>query len=152
MNVRIARNPEVGIALLRAVLGIVFLMHGWQMLFMYGHAGVAAGLGKSGILFPDVSAWLLALTQFVGGALLLVGLFTRVAALPVAFTMAVAFFQVHLKNGFFIQQGGVEYVLVLFVALLTLAIAGPGAFAVDNVIGGTPQLVEGGEARLRRTA
>ncbi|HZQ90503.1 MAG TPA: DoxX family protein [Terriglobales bacterium] len=152
MDLRISRSPELGLAPLRAVLGIVFVAHGWQMLFVWGHAAVAAGMAKSGIPFQDLSAWLLSLTQFLGGALLLLGLFARIAALPVAFSMAVAFFQVHLKNGFFIQKGGVEFVLVLFVALLTVAIAGPGAFALDNVLGRTRRPVERGEVRLRPTA
>ena len=59
------------------------------------------------------------------------GLFTRWAALPIAFSMVVAALTVHLKAGFFLPNGA-EYVLALFVASVTLALTGSGSFSVDR--------------------
>ncbi|HEX5725118.1 MAG TPA: DoxX family protein, partial [Longimicrobiaceae bacterium] len=127
------RYAEWGIGLLRAVVGLVFVMHGWQKVFQFGVAGIEAGFTQTGIPLPGISAPLVSFTELIGGSLLLVGLFTRWVALPLAFTMVVAFFMVHLEHGFFLPQG-FEFVMVLFTALVALVLAGPGAAALDNLI------------------
>jgi putative oxidoreductase len=126
---------QYGIALLRFIVGIVFIMHGSQKLFTYGYQGVVGSMGQMGIPVPEVSAALIMTTEFVGGILLLLGLFTRIAAIPVSFAMLVAVAQVHFKNGFFMQGGGYEYALTLAFAAIALILTGGGALALDNVIG-----------------
>lgn len=69
--------------------------------------------------------------ELLGGLALILGLFTRLAAIPVAFTMLVAMMSVHLANGFFLPDS-IEYTLTLFVTAAGVARAGPGALAVDN--------------------
>ena len=69
-----------GIALLRVVVGVVFLAHGAQKLFVYGIPGTAGFLGHAGIPFPMLSAVLTIGAEFLGGLFLLLGLFTRPAA------------------------------------------------------------------------
>lgn len=127
------RKQELALALLRAVVGIVFIAHGYQKLFVYGIHGVAAGFGQTGIPLPLLSAYLVTFTELFGGIALLLGLLTRLAAIPVAFTMLVALLQVHLKGGFFLPSG-FEYVLTLLVSNIALITGGGGAFALDNVI------------------
>jgi putative oxidoreductase len=80
-----------------------------------------------------VAAVVLTLVEFVGGALLVLGLFTRWAAWLLAIDMVVAILLVHLKKGFFNPQG-FEYPLTLLAANIAIAFAGPGAGAVDRVI------------------
>jgi putative oxidoreductase len=126
---------QYGIAILRIMVGIVFIMHGSQKLFTFGYQGVVGSMGQMGIPAPEISAVLIIAAEFVGGILLLLGLFTRVAALPVAFAMLVAVLQVHLKNGFFAGGGGYEFALTLAVAAAALVLTGSGAFALDNVLG-----------------
>ena len=121
-----------GIALLRIVVGVVFVAHGVQKLFVYGHPAIAGMLGQIGIPFPAVSAWLIALTEFLGGAALLFGLFTRWAAAPLSFAMLVAILTVHLKAGFF-APAGFEYPLTMLAVNLALILTGAGAFALDNL-------------------
>jgi putative oxidoreductase len=121
-----------GIAAVRMIVGIVFLVHGCQKLFVFGIPGVAGAFAKMGIPAPGLSAFLATMAEFLGGAALLAGLFTRLAAIPVAFNMLVAILAVHLKNGFFLPTG-FEYALTMLVANCALMMTGPGAFALDNL-------------------
>ena len=82
---------------------------------------------------PAAAAVVLTLVEFVGGALLVLGLFTRWAAWLLAIDMVVAILLVHLKKGFFNPQG-FEYPLTLLATNIAIALAGPGAASVDGVI------------------
>jgi putative oxidoreductase len=120
-----------GIAFTRAIIGIVFLLHGGQKLFVFGIHNVAGMMGQMGIPMPELAAVVVSLVEFVGGAALLFGLFTRAAALLLAIDMLVAVLKVHLKGGFFLPAG-FEYALTLLVVNVALAISGSGALAIDN--------------------
>ena len=122
-----------GLTVLRVVVGIVFLVHGSQKLFVYGFGGVAGFLGQLGIPLPAVSAVALTAVEFLGGLALLAGLFTRWAAAALAVSMLVAVLAAHLRAGFFLPNG-YEFALSLLGASIALALAGPGAAAVDSVL------------------
>jgi len=126
-------RPDWGIAVLRVVVGIVFLMHGGQKLFLMGIPTIAGFLGQMGFPLPILSAVALTAAEFLGGLALLLGLFTRWAAIPLAFTMLVAMLAVHLKGGFFLPQG-FEYTLVLLAANVALIFLGSGSCAVDRLL------------------
>src|SRR5579872_6832592 len=85
-----------GIALMRVMVGVVFLAHGAQKLFVYGIPGTAGFFAHAGIPFPMVSAVLSIGAEFLGGLFLILGLFTRPAAAVLVINMAVAVFAVHL--------------------------------------------------------
>jgi len=119
-----------GLTILRIVVGIVFLVHGYQKLFHMGFHGVAAMFGHMGIPLPMVSAVVVTLVEFVGGILLVAGVGTRIAAALLAVDMTVAILAVHLKHGFGAQNGGFEYPLTLLAAALCLALAGGGMFSL----------------------
>ena len=124
-----------GIAILRVVVGIVFCMHGGQKLFVMGFAKVAGFMGQMGIPAPMLAAVLVTAVEFVGGLALLLGLFTRWVALPLAFDMLVAILAVHGKAGFFLPNG-FEFALTLLAASLVLAILGSGEASVDSLLRG----------------
>ena len=128
-----SRRWDWGLAVLRVVVGITLLMHGWQKLFEMGIPGVAGFFGQLGIPVPALAATLVSFLELAGGAALIVGLFTRWLAIPLALDMLVATLLVHLPNGFFAPMG-IELTLVLLGALVALALAGPGAFAVDRLL------------------
>ncbi len=128
------KKQGLGLALVRAIVGIVFLAHGSQKLFVFGFGGVAGFLGHLGIPLPAVSAVVVTLVEFLGGAALLVGLFTRYAAALLAIDMLVAVLGVHFKNGFFLPQG-YEYALTLLVVNVGLVLAGSGTPSVDALRG-----------------
>ncbi|HVX66905.1 MAG TPA: DoxX family protein [Bryobacteraceae bacterium] len=127
------KQKDLGIALLRIMVGVVFLAHGSQKLFVMGVGNVGGFLAQIGVPAAPVMGVVLTLTEFLGGLALVLGLFTRWAALLLAFAMLVAVSAVHLQNGFFLPRG-FEYALTLLVANVGLALTGAGAYALDNVL------------------
>ncbi len=121
-----------GLFPLRAVVGVVFLMHGAQKLFVYGIEGTTNAMTQMGIPLPAVSAVVVALVELLGGAALLTGLWARWAALLLAGDMVVAIVAVRLRGGFFAPTG-VEFELTLLGAALTLALLGPGRGPLDRL-------------------
>jgi putative oxidoreductase len=121
----------LGLTILRIVIGIVFIVHGAQKLFVFGIGGVTAGFAQMHIPLPMVAAPVVAIVEFVGGIALVVGFFTRIAAVLLAIDMAGAILFVHGRNGFFMPMG-YEFALSLLGACVALAVAGPGYYSVDN--------------------
>jgi putative oxidoreductase len=141
MSVRDNRFGDLGLTLLRVVTGIVFVMHGWTKVFVWGFEGTAAGFAQMGIPLAAVAGPFVGLLELLGGVALIAGLATRWISIPLAFTMLVAILKVHLGAGFF-NPDGYEFPLMLLAGLSSLTLAGGGAFAVDNVLAarraGTP--------------
>ena len=122
-----------GITVLRVVVGVVFLVHGGQKLFVFGLGGVAGFMGQAGFPAPMLAAVVLTAVESLGGLALLLGLFTRWAAIPLAIVMLVAILAVHLKAGFFLPDG-YEFALTLLGANVALALLGSGEASVDGVL------------------
>lgn len=122
-----------GVAVLRVVVGIVFLVHGGQKLFIWGFGNVAGFLGQVGIPAPMLAAVVVTLVELLGGLALLLGLFTRWAAIPLAIHMAVAILAVHLPAGFFLPNG-YEFALTLLAANVALVLLGSGEASVDRLL------------------
>jgi putative oxidoreductase len=118
-----------GNALLRIVVGVVFVMHGWQKLSQ-GFHNVGGFLGSLGIPYPTMAAVLVTALELLGGIALIVGLFTRTVAMLLAVEMLVAIVVYHIKKGFFLP--GVEFVLTLLAANLSLLLGGAGALSVGG--------------------
>lgn len=128
-------RAAVGLTVLRVVVGIVFIAHGSLHLFVMKIPGVAGFFGQVGIPFPTLSAILVSVVEFAGGVALVLGLFTRVVAVPLGAVMVGAYLTVHMRGGFFLPRG-YEYVLTLFGATVALALAGPGALSLDGLRSG----------------
>jgi len=128
------RQIDTALAVLRVVLGITFILHGGQKLFVFGFAGVSGAFAQMGIPAPGLLGPFVAFVEFFGGIAILLGLLTRLAALGIAATMVVAILTVHLKNGFFAPTG-VEFPLSLLGSAIALIISGAGDFSLDAVIG-----------------
>jgi putative oxidoreductase len=118
-----------GTALLRVVVGVIFVMHGWQKLSM-GFHNVAGFLGSLGIPQSTLAAVLLTILELLGGIALILGLLTRYIAALLAVDMLVAIITYHAKNGFFAPKG-IEYPLLLLAANINLILAGAGALSVS---------------------
>jgi putative oxidoreductase len=127
------RQINIGLAILRTVVAVIFIAHGGQKLFVYGFEGVSGAFGQMGIPMAAIVGPFIALLEFFGGVALAAGLLTRVAALGLAFNMAGAILLVHLKAGFFLPNGS-EFALALLGASALMAITGAGAFSIDALI------------------
>jgi len=130
---------DLGVLALRLVLGAVFLGHGAQKAFgAFGGPGFNGATGFVGSLgFRPARVWAAFAVggELAAGLLFLLGLLTPLAGLLVLATMAVAIAKVHAPKGFFVQNGGYEYNLVLIIAALAVAAMGPGRFSLDHVLG-----------------
>ncbi|PYO27946.1 MAG: oxidoreductase [Gemmatimonadetes bacterium] len=130
---------DLGLLLLRLTLGTVFLAHGAQKAFgAFGGPGFEAASGFIGSMgFRPARIWtaLAVGGELAAGLLFVLGLLTPAAGLLVVATMAVAIAKVHGPKGFFVQDGGFEYNLVLIIAAVAVAAVGPGAFSLDHLLG-----------------
>jgi len=120
--------------ILRLTLGIIFIGHGWGKLFAEGNPANFAGWLSSMGLEPSLLLAVAAgLAETVGGLLLVIGLFTRVAASSLVVVMLVAIGFVHLDAGMF-GKGGYEFQLLLLVGVVSLLIQGSGKYSLDEII------------------
>lgn len=129
-----AQRLHLGLTILRVVLGIVFVMHGGQKLFVFGLDGVAGAFAQMGAPAPGLTGPLTAFVEFLGGLALIFGLLSRLAAAGLIVVMLGAIFIVHLEAGFFVPNG-VEFPLTLAAGLAAVALIGPGQYSIDAVIG-----------------
>jgi len=119
-----------GALLLRLILGFVYIMHAYLALVKLGPAAMIAYQARAGILFPEIATWYLILAHGLGGIFLVLGIFTRWAALANVPVMLGAIVFVHGNKGFWVTDGGYEYVLVLLVATVAAAMIGGGALSL----------------------
>jgi putative oxidoreductase len=130
---------DLALLLVRAWLGVTFLLHGGQKLFGWfgggGIAGTARFLEGVGIRPGRFWAVLVGLGEFCGGLMIGLGFLTPLGALAIIITMVVAISAVAGRHGFWIQNGGYEYHLLIIAVALAFILAGPGAYALDHVLG-----------------
>ena len=121
-----------GLLIIRLALGAVFLMHGAQKLFEFTIPGTVESFGAMCAPLPEITAPLVAVLEFAGGILLILGLLTRLVALLLAVDMVVALVLVHAAAGFWVAEGGYEFVAVLGAAALGIALTGAGSLSLDR--------------------
>ncbi|MBI2302489.1 MAG: DoxX family protein [Armatimonadetes bacterium] len=119
-----------GPTMLRLAVGAVFVAHGYDKVFIKGVPQFSEGLTKMGLPYPLTLAGLSALTELVGGVLMLVGLGVRLVAVPMAINMAVAISLVHSQS--FFAPKGMEYPLTLLLIFMALMFTGAGRLALDS--------------------
>jgi putative oxidoreductase len=136
---RLEGLERLAVLILRLFLGFAFMMHGSQKLLGAfggpGIAGVAGMLTKLGVEPAQILAWVLSITEFVGGVCLVLGFLTRFWAAGLVIDMGVAVAKVHLPNGFFASKNGFELPLAFGVMALVILLTGPGSLSVDRAAG-----------------
>jgi putative oxidoreductase len=118
--------------LLRVGVGIVMLAHGWSKLIDWN--GWREQVVALGLPAPDVMAALAVMGELLGGAGLILGLLTPLAALGVLAVMVVAIAKVHAGNGLFASNGGWELPLVIGLVALFFVARGGGLYSLDAIL------------------
>jgi putative oxidoreductase len=127
---------RLGIALLRVVVGALFMGHGLQKLAGwfggYGLDATGGAFEQMGLRPGKVHATAAGVAETTGGALLVAGAATPLASAMLTGVMTTAVEKVHLQKGIWNTEGGYEYNAVLTAALFAITAAGPGALALDS--------------------
>ena len=126
------RMQPLALLALRLTLGAVMIGHGWYKVNGHLHefAGNVAGMGM-----PAWLGYLASFTEFIGGILVVPGLFTRCVAFAILIDMSVAILKVHWKHGF-MGNGGFEFPLALWTIAFALIFFGAGPISLDAIRGG----------------
>lgn len=121
-------KPDLGLLLLRASVGALFVVHGgMKFSAMAGTIGFFASLG-----LPAAAAWLVAFVELVGGLAMLAGAYVCLAGAALAVDML---FAIILATGVSRYVGGFELELTLLLASLGVAMAGPGSYTICHALG-----------------
>jgi putative oxidoreductase len=132
-----ARTYDTGLLLLRLSLGLIMAAHGLQQLLGWfggsGIKGTAAFFAARGYSSSELMAVISGLSHTFGGLALILGLLTPLACAAIIGAMVNAA-AVRWGSGFFAVSGGVEYELFLIATAASLALTGPGRFAIDRAL------------------
>lgn len=125
------KTAPYGVLVLRLGLGALFLAHGLLKVLVFtipGTVGYFASLG-----LPSIAAYATIAAELGGGALLILGLYTRVVSLALIPVLIGALAFAHADKGwvFSSEGGGWEFIAFWIAAQVTLALTGPGALALD---------------------
>lgn len=123
---------SVGLLWLRVLMGSGIAYHGYQKIFGGYIPKFAEGVAQMGFPMPVVFAWAAALSEFLGGILIAVGLVTRLSALAVFLTMSVAVFIHHAQD----PLGVKELALAYWTMAGALIFTGGGGVALDRLFRG----------------
>lgn len=128
---------DIGLLILRVVVGLLLAGHGAQKLFGlfggYGLKGTGGWLSSLGLRPGALWAFLAGISEFGGGVLLALGLFTPLGAVAVAAAMLMAVLLAH-RQSLWVTEGGMEYNLVLIAASVALVFTGPGSYSLDAAL------------------
>jgi putative oxidoreductase len=127
---------NASLLMLRVIVGLVILAHGWKHLerTVKGQ-GVAEWFESIGVRPGELQAWTVSLTELFAGTMLVVGLLTPLAAGAVAALMLVAFVTNHRKAGFWVYNRpteGWEYVILVMIVSIAIGGLGPGDWSLDD--------------------
>ncbi len=120
---------DIGILILRVVLGLILIIHGWPKIKnIKNTAEWMKQTFKPGIFWAAV----VSLTEFVGGLFLVFGFLTQIVALIVALQFLVILFAMNFRKGF---VGGYEFDLLILASAIALIVLGGGQYGLDNFFG-----------------
>ena len=131
-------HVDVGLLILRVVLGVWIACHGLNKVFGGGRLpGTARWFESMGVRPGPLNALVAASTEIAAGTAMALGLFTPLAAAGIIALMAVAIVVAHRKNGFFIFRPGEGWEYTAFLAVTAFAIAtiGAGRYSLDHALG-----------------
>lgn len=130
MNQTLGKMPSVGILWMRLMMGILIANHGYAKIFGGMMGRFTEGVDKMGFPFPGLFAWAAALSEFLGGIFIALGLCTRAASFFVCVTMGVAAFIAHAADPF--QKK--ELALLFGIFASGFIFTGAGTYSLDTVV------------------
>ena len=119
-----------------ASIGIVFIVHSLKKF----EPGWQEWLISIGI--PPELQLPIALAEFIGGILLVVGVLTRITGAVLGVILLGAIFHIRWENGFFVSNGGWEWDLVMLAAVLAIIAAGPGRISISHAVKKIPRFLQ----------
>lgn len=129
------RLQPLALFAMRIALGAIMTAHGYHKVFggLHGFAHAVGGMG-----LPYWLGYVSAFTEFLGGLLLMIGLFTRPAAFAICVNLCVAIWKVHLHNGLLgsADRPGYEFPMAAAAIAFALIFFGAGPIALDHVLRG----------------
>jgi len=128
-------NKNLALLLLRIGVGLIFVLAGWGKLT--GIENVQSFFGNVGIPLAGIMAWVVALVEFVGGLMVLIGYKVKIPSLLLAFIMIVAILTVKLggDGGF----SGMRVDIMLLVSSSAIALLGSGGYSVEGMLNKSPE-------------
>lgn len=127
-NSTLEQYYDLAILILRIAVGVIFIIAGWGKIT--GIEGTQGFFGNIGIPAAGLMAWVVALVEFVGGIMVLIGLYIRVPSILLAIIMVVAIFTVKMGGEF----SGMRIDITLLAMSLALFILGSGKISVEHLI------------------
>jgi putative oxidoreductase len=133
---------DLGLLLLRLVVGLTFAGHGAQKAFGWwngpGRTGWTAAVAGMGFRPAPLWAAFSIAAELGGGLLLAAGLLSPIAVMAIAGQSVVIILKAHWAKGFWNRNGGYEFPLALATAAIAVGLIGPGALSVDAAVGFIP--------------
>jgi putative oxidoreductase len=121
------RFAPLMLSVMRIVFAVTFFAHGTQKILGFP----ASNMNPAAFSLP----WIAGILELVGGALLIVGLFTRPVAFVLSGLMAFAYFMAHAPNDFFPALNGGDAAILFCFGFLYMVFAGPGSLSLDAYLG-----------------
>ena len=125
------KNKDLALLLIRIGVGAIFIVSGWGKL--NGIEGTQGFFGNVGIPLPGIMAWVVALVEFIGGIMVLVGYKVQAPGILLAIIMLVAILVVKLGGDNVFR--GMRLELMLLLTSLALSMLGTGKYSLDANMG-----------------
>jgi putative oxidoreductase len=130
-----ALTSDIAYLIVRVTAGAFVFLHGWTKLTVMTHAGLVGYFAKLGLEPAGFFAFYARFNETIVALLLVIGLFTRLAALSLVIEFIILLVVVHVPRGWSMTVNGAEFPLFWLLILIAVLLRGGGPWSVDRRIG-----------------